>query len=129
MTLECETAKPNFKKSLLRAVEEGLLTLGESPRKVIYYYLKTKFQLKREDIPEKAEQFDKALNSIFGPGAEVIERYIVKDLYQRLKLNLEEKKDFKFVDYVREAQLSLRRGEDSDLQNIERQEHRGRQRD
>lgn len=110
MTMDCKTAKSNFKKSLLRAVQEGLLALGESPREVIYYYLETKFQLKREDIPEEAEQFDRALTGIFGSGAELIERYIVEDLYQRLRLNFEEKKDFGFVDYVNQAQLSLIRG-------------------
>lgn len=110
MALDCRTAKPNFKELLLRAVEDGLLVLGETPREVIYYYLKTKFKLKREDIPEEAEQFDRALNSIFGPGAEIIEGYIVKDLYQRLRLNFEEKEDFGFVDYLKQAQLSLIRG-------------------
>ena len=115
MTPDCDVIKSNFKKSLLKAVEDGLLALGESPKEVIYYYLKANFQLKREDIPEEAEQFDKALNSIFGPGAEIIERYIVKDLYQQLKLNFEEKEDFGFVDYLRQAQLSLSRGEKSDL--------------
>ncbi len=115
MALDDRMMKSNFKKSLLRAVEDGLLALGESPREVIYYYLKTNFQLEREDIPEEAEEFDRALNSIFGPGAEIIERYIAKDLYQRLKLNFEEEADFSFVDYVRQAQLSSSQGEKSGL--------------
>jgi hypothetical protein len=117
MTLDSKVTKSDFEKSLLRSVEDGLRALGKSPREAIYYYLKTNFHLKREDIPEETEQFDRALNSIFGPGAEIIERYIIKDLYHRLKLNFDEKEDFVFIDYVRQAQLILDQGAKSDPTN------------
>lgn len=115
MALDCEVIKSNFKKSLLRAVEEGLLALGETPREVIYFYLKTNFQLKREDIPKEIEKFDQALNGIFGPGAEIIEKFIIKGLYRRLNMNFKENEGFEFVDYVKQAELSLSRGEESGL--------------
>jgi hypothetical protein len=125
MALDSKVTKSNLKKSLLRAVEDGLRVLGKSPREAIYYYLKTNFQLKREDIPEETEQFDKALNSIFGPGAEIIEKYIIRDLYHRLKLNFDEKEDFVFVDYVRQAQLILNHGENRTLQTIDKHQPEG----
>lgn len=94
----------NFEKTLLRAVDDGLLLLGETPRKAIYYHLNEKFQLERENIPEEIEEFARALNAIFGSGAEVIEKFIVKELYRGLKFNLEEKMNFEFADYVRKAE-------------------------
>jgi len=39
-----------------------------------------------------------------GPGAEIIEELIVKDLYGRLELNFEEKRGFEFAGYVKQAQ-------------------------
>jgi hypothetical protein len=94
----------NFENTLLRAVDDGLLLLGETPRKAIYYHLHEKFQLERENIPEEIEEFARALNAIFGSGAEVIEKFIVKELYRGLKFNLEEKMNFEFADYVRKAE-------------------------
>ena len=93
----------NFEKSLLEAVDHGLLSLGENPRKAIYFHLGKSFQLQRESIPKETDEFSQALNTIFGPGAEIIEKYILKELYQRLELNFEEKKGCTFADYVREA--------------------------
>jgi len=94
----------NFEKTLLRAVDDGLLLLGETPRKAIYYHLDEKFQLERENIPEEIEKFARALNAIFGSGADVIEKFIVKELYRGLNFNFEEKMNFEFADYVRKAE-------------------------
>jgi hypothetical protein len=90
----------DFDKTLLEAVDHALLSFGESPRKAIYYHLNKNFKLQREDIPEEADKFCSALNDFFGPGAEVIEKLIVKDLYQRLNLNFEEKARFEIADYL-----------------------------
>ena len=96
----------NFEKTLLRAVDDGLLLLGETPRKAIYYHLDENFQLERENIPEEIEKFARALNAVFGSGAELIEKFIVKELYRGLKLNFEEKINLEFADYVRQAEQS-----------------------
>jgi len=92
--------KLDFDKTLLEAVDHALLAFGESPRKAIYYHLNKSFRLEREDIPEDTDRFSQALNTIFGPGAEVIEKLIVKNLYNKLNLNFEEKTRFEIVDYI-----------------------------
>jgi hypothetical protein len=101
--------KMDFEKTLLEAVDHALLTIGETPREAIYYHLEKGFRLRREDIPEDADEFSQALNNIFGPGAEVIERLIVKNLFGRLNLNFEEKTRFEFLDYVSLAREIARR--------------------
>jgi len=92
--------KLDFDKTLLEAVDHALLAFGESPRKAIYYHLNKSFRLNREDIAEDASELSNALNTIFGPGAEVIEKLILKNLYNKLNLNLEEKTCHEFVDYI-----------------------------
>jgi hypothetical protein len=101
--------KLDFDKTLLEAVDRALLAFGESPKEAIYYHLNKSFKLQREDIPEGTNQFSQALNTIFGPGAEVIEKLIVKNLYCKLNLSFEEKTNFEFVDYLSLAREIARR--------------------
>lgn len=99
----------DFEKTFLEAVDTALLSLGESPRQAVYYHLNKSFKLQREEIPEDADEFSQALNVIFGPGAEVIEKIIVKHLYSSLNLNFEEKPCFEFVEYISSARESVKR--------------------
>ncbi len=111
-------AKSDFEKKLLIAVDYGLLALGENNKTAIYYHLKKSFRLEREKIPNDPEKFSQALHNIFGPGAEVIEKFVIKDLYSRLGLNLEVETSSEFVDYVRRAQESLSSQTRSFVENV-----------
>ncbi|MEM3464110.1 MAG: hypothetical protein QXL91_04525 [Candidatus Bathyarchaeia archaeon] len=95
--------KKFFNEVLLEAVDEGLLILGESGRKAIYFHLQNSFSLKREDIPEKPEAFINGLRKIFGLGAQAIERSIIKCLYGKLGLELREEKNYDFSKYLDDA--------------------------
>jgi len=101
--------KLDFDKTLLAAVDHALLALGESPKKAIYYHLNESFKLQRENIPEGTDEFSNALKTLFGPGAEVIEKLIVKNLYSSLDLNFDEKTCLEFVDYVSLAREIVKR--------------------
>jgi len=115
----------DFDKTLLEAVDHALLAFGESPRKAIYYHLDKSFKLQREDIPEDTDKFSHALNTIFGPGAEVIKKLIVKNLYSKLNLNFEEKGCFEIVDYISLAREIAKR-EQQRLKVTNRKRKRGR---
>ncbi|NWF87793.1 hypothetical protein HXY32_08320 [Candidatus Bathyarchaeota archaeon] len=80
-----------FKQILLEAVDEGLLTRGESGRKAVYFHLQNLYALKREDIANKPEVFVEGLRKIFGVGATVIEKATMKSLCQKLGIEYEEK--------------------------------------
>jgi len=101
--------KMDFEKTLLEAVDHALLSLGESPRQAIYYHLNKSYKLQKNTIPEEADEFSEALSNIFGPGAEVIQKIIVKNLYSRLNLSLEEKTSYGFVDYINLAREVVKR--------------------
>lgn len=79
-----------FSKVLLAAIEEGLSSLGNSPREAIFYHLEASFQLKKEDIPLNMTEFKQALEKIFGPGTPYLEKLISTRLYEKLGLNFED---------------------------------------
>ncbi|MEM3627099.1 MAG: hypothetical protein QXZ25_03635 [Candidatus Bathyarchaeia archaeon] len=94
--------KNRLRQILLDAVDEGLIILGESSRKAIYFHIQNITALKKEDIPSNLEKFAWGLEKIFGEGAKVIERAIIKSLCHKLGVNYEgnENGTFTFADSV-----------------------------
>ena len=101
--------KHSFEKLLLNAIDEGLSALGESPKRVVYFYLEKKFNISRREIPDKIEDFIEALEKIFGLGAKFLQILIIKQLYQKIEKNLEwneEQTDLTFTEYIVAARRS-----------------------
>jgi len=90
-----------FEKLFMEAVDVSLKSLGESVRQMIFFHLEKSYSIKKHDIPKKPEAFAEGLEKIFGVGALVLEKIIVKTLYSKLGLEYEDKKDFVFMDYLR----------------------------
>jgi len=101
-----------IRKILLEAVEEGLSSLGDSPKQAIFFHLETSFEISKDNIPANLTDFSKALEKIFGLGAVYLEKLIAKRLYEKLGLELDEEETWGFLDYVDNAKrhLSLQRG-------------------
>jgi hypothetical protein len=97
----------NIRKILLEAVEEGLSSLGDSPKQAIFFHLETSFEISKDNIPTNLTEFSKALEKIFGPGALYLEKLIVKRLYEKLGLEFEEVKNWDFLEYVNNAREHL----------------------
>ena len=74
--------RKNFEKLLLKAIDEGLSSLGNSPRQAVYFYLEKRFNVKKREIPYKIDEFADAIEKIFGLGAKFLEICIIKQLYQ-----------------------------------------------
>jgi len=85
-------------EALIEAVDAGLLFLGENSKKAIYFYLERNCKIRREEIALKFEGFRKALEDMFGSGAELINAVIMKEL--QTKLDLEEEGDFELTSHV-----------------------------
>jgi len=101
--------KHSFEGLLLNAIDEGLSALGESPKRVVYFYLEKKFNINRREIPDKIEDFVEALEKIFGLGAKFLQILIIKQLYQKIEKNLEwneEQTDLTFTEYIVAARRS-----------------------
>ena len=118
----------DFDKLFIEAVDEGLDVLGESGRQMIFFHLEKSCSIKRHEIPKKPEAFAAGLEKIFGAGASVIEKLIVKSLYSKLGLKYEDKEERPFADYVKnvkeaddakEARQDSRRRSSSNQQSLE----------
>jgi hypothetical protein len=70
---------------LLEAIDEALSSLGETPKKAIYYQLETAFNIKRLEIPNKIDDFSRALERLFGVGAKHLEIVFMKNLYAKVR--------------------------------------------
>lgn len=92
-----------FNEVLVEAVDEGLLMLGESGREIVYYHLQHSYGLRKENIPDNVEIFAECIRKIFGSGAVVIERSIVKSLCGKLGIKYLEKKNYSFTRWVEDA--------------------------
>ena len=100
-----------FQKSFLEAVDAAFSSLGESAKQSIYFHLENKFKLSKDDIPCRLVDFDAGLEKIFGAGTRFLEVLIMKKLHENMgpavgTMKWEEKKEFKFVDYVKTAEQS-----------------------
>lgn len=96
-----------FDELLLSAIDETLSSLGESVKQSIYFHIEKKFNVAKDEIPQKLEEFQGGLEKIFGAGAQFIEILIMKNLYSKVGFALKiagEKVEFvRYVDAVREA--------------------------
>jgi len=101
--LKTSYAAITFRKALLEAVDSGLQVLGESVRHVVYHHVERSSSLRREEIPDKLEDFHTGLENLFGAGARVVERIIADRLYSKLGLKFEEHERRTLVDYVNDA--------------------------
>jgi hypothetical protein len=78
--------RANFDRLLLEAIDETLSCLGESSKTEVYRHLETAFNIKKEEIPNRIDDFSKALESLFGLGVRVLEIMFMKNLYAKVKV-------------------------------------------
>jgi len=112
----------DFDKLLLEAVDEGLTSLGESSKQAIYFYLEKSFNVKKQEIPYKINDFAYAIEKIFGLGGNFLEILIMRRLYERVGRDFEWRgsKDLTFTSYVAAAKRSfLKRKRAEDLDQCE----------
>jgi hypothetical protein len=102
-------AKKAFEKLFLEAVDEALASLGDSAKQAIYFHLENRFKIKRNEIPQRVEDFADGLEKIFGAGAQFLEILIMKKLYERTGQLLQwyKNKELIFAEYVAAARRSF----------------------
>ena len=87
---------------LLSVIDETMKYIfREEGAQVVYNFLENNSHLKREEISEKPKVFSAGLEKLLGSGAPVVKKMILKNLYCKLELKFEEKKDHEFSDYIK----------------------------
>jgi hypothetical protein len=100
----------SFENILLDAIDEGLSSVSDSAREAIYFHLKKSFNIEKRDIPYKIEEFDDAMEKIFGVGAKTLEIFIMKRLCEEIGQNVKynrKPKDLVFTEYIRAAKQTF----------------------
>lgn len=98
-----ETPHNGFEQLLTEAVDESLSSLGSSAKQAIYYHLENLFNIKKEEIPLKIEEFSIAIEDIFGEGAKLLEIQMMKRLHQKASTPFKYipmKDELVFTDYM-----------------------------
>ncbi len=101
----------DFKELLVEAIDATFYPLGDSSRRMFYFYLEKYFNMMKQDIPERIEEFAMAIERIFGKGAIILEIEIMKNLFVNIGSTFEyfpEKGDLLFVEYINAAREYVR---------------------
>lgn len=102
-------SRRDFEKFVVEAVDEGLSSLGDSSKQAIYFHLEKSFDIKRKEIPSKIDDFAKALEKIFGIGANFLEVLIKERLDEKTGKNdkSEENQHLTLAQYVKSCESNL----------------------
>jgi len=106
-------SRRDFEKFLLEAVDESLASLGESSKQAIYFHIERSFNIKKKEIPYKIKTFAKAIEKMFGLGANFLEILVMKKLYEKIGEVFEwhESTEFEFTGHVKVAKRVFREKE------------------
>lgn len=93
----------SFNQLLLECVDDGLSVLGHEPQQAVYHFLLTICSLPREEVPNRVEDFASGLKKALGGASKVIERVILRKLFERTGSVFREIPDSSFNEYVADA--------------------------
>jgi hypothetical protein len=91
-----------FDKLLQAAIDDALVSIGESVKQAIYFHIESKFNVPRKHVPENLKEFQLGLEKIFGAGARFIEILIMKNLHSKMGVQLNiDGAQLEFTKYVK----------------------------
>jgi hypothetical protein len=74
-----------FYDIFLEAIDEAFSTLGEPLKASIYFCLENSMGIKKQEIPFRIDDFQNALEKLFGMGARHLEILYVRKLHEKIK--------------------------------------------
>ena len=106
---EIRAKREELSEFLMKTIDCSLKEIfGEHAASIIYDYMKRRFSLRREEIPERIEDFREGLKEFLSTGAYVVEKAILKKLYKNYGLDFKEE-DQGFEYYIRELKRKIRK--------------------
>ena len=58
---------------ILGAIEKGLSKLGENPKQATWLFLEKVYKINKQDVAKNLDQFQKALQQLFGSGSKFLD--------------------------------------------------------
>ena len=101
--------KNQLDMKIIEAIDESLASFGEFVKPAVYFQLENSYNVKKQDIPSRIEEFATAIEAIFGIGARLIEMKIIETLYASAKgfMYIPQSEDLVFEDYVQTVRSFL----------------------
>ena len=88
MTVEQAQIRPfGNDEQILRCVDQGLDSVGQNVKEMVYWHLKRIEHVSRMDIPQKPTMFVQGLRAIYHASSPAVETAIVMQLNKRFALN------------------------------------------
>ncbi|HIJ09023.1 TPA: hypothetical protein HA274_06810 [Candidatus Bathyarchaeota archaeon] len=84
------------------AVDDSLSSFGEPIRQLVYSQLETSFEIKKQEIPFRINEFAEAVEEMFGEGAKLIEAKIIQKLHEKAQgfIHFPKGEDLLFTEYL-----------------------------
>ena len=82
-----------FDEALGEAIDETLTSMGAPIKNMIYFKLENSFNIQKDKIPKRIDEFTIFLNKTFGLGASLFEIRCMQNLNSKIKVNIQVTKD------------------------------------
>jgi hypothetical protein len=88
LPIEKDASEEDFDDILLKTIDETLSSLGEPVKNAVYFHLQTNFNISKNEIPKKINEFSDIVQKIFGSGAGRLEIKLMKTLHSKIGVNV-----------------------------------------
>jgi hypothetical protein len=75
---------------VLQCIDTGMDSIGGTSKRIVYWYLAQKRSLTKDGILDDPNAFIEALKTLFGQGAGILERTIIRQLRESFNITLGE---------------------------------------
>lgn len=107
--MQTSDADGELRRLLLESIDETIhILLGDKPQRVLFKRLGNDFHLKREEIPDRLEDFENAMVLLLGSViALVITRAIARCLYTKLEIPYHDRKDYTLKMHAQDCRCQI----------------------
>ena len=92
----------DVEKIISKAVDRSFSWFGETFKDIVYAELEKKYEIRKQDIPNRIDDFACAIEEICGVGAKLIETKIIQAVHEEIKeyIYIPRGEDLVFTEYV-----------------------------
>src|SRR6266849_3192306 len=99
------TVGTSLARPLIESVDAALGALGTSTKDSVLLYLRKRYSISLEEIPQRMDEFLQALHSLLGYGARVIEKLVIARLVETNEIPLAEARGKNLAEIVSLARI------------------------
>jgi hypothetical protein len=108
------TARTSLDGPLIESIDAALSALGTSTRDSVLLYLRKRYFISLEEIPQRMDEFLTALQAILGYGARVIEKLVIARLVETNEIALSEARGRNLAEIVSLSSQRRNKGRPTD---------------